>query len=502
MTEQNTTETMTKEELSEHVLMRKKNLAELKEMGVNPYGQKFERSAHIGGLLEKFAELQESEEGGEVNIAGRLMAFRSHGKASFGDIEDITGRIQVYFKQNKVGAENYQVLKKVDIGDILGVRGKVFRTRRGELTVFVEEFTLLSKAVQPPPEKYHGLKDVEIRYRQRYVDLLSNKEVRDVFINRSKIISTMRNLLESKGFMEVETPSMSSLAGGAMARPFVSHHNALDMKLFFRIAPELFLKRCIVGGLEKVFEIGRVFRNEGIDTRHNPEFTIMELYQAYADYEDMMRITEDIIHACAEALGKLEVELEGNKINLKPPFARMTMAEAYKKYADIDMKRLREIDYAKEVAKKYHLDLERKEDIAYIMDKIFSAAVEPNLVQPTFITDYPIELSPLAKKREDDPTMTYRFELYINTWEVANAFSELNDPVDQRERFMSQVENKQKFDDDEAHPLDEDYITALEYGMPPCGGLGIGVDRLIMILSEKISIRDVILFPLLKPKAE
>jgi lysyl-tRNA synthetase class 2 len=476
---------------------------QLREAGIDPYGSRFDRDSLIGGLLEKFQGLAESEEGEMVCVAGRLMALREHGKASFGDLADVTGSIQVYFKQDTLGHESYALLKLTDIGDFLGVRGKVFRTRRGELTIFAEEFKILSKALRPPPEKFHGLKDVEIRYRKRYVDLLSSPDVRKSFITRSRVISSIRSLLESKGFIEVETPSMTTIAGGAMARPFITHHNALDMDLYFRIATELYLKRCIVGGLEKVFEIGRIFRNEGIDTRHNPEFTMLELYQAYADYTDMMDITQEIISgACLDATGTYDIEIEGNAVSLKPPFQRLTMEEAFKKYGGLELKRLRDLDYARETARKHGIDLERKEDVAYIIDKLLQTLVEPHLIQPTFLCDYPIETSPLARKMDSDPTFTYRFELYINTWEIANAFSELNDPADQRERFMDQVRKKDLFKDDEAHPLDEDFVEALEYGMPPTGGLGIGIDRLIMLITGTPSIRDVILFPLMKPRAE
>ncbi|MFP4499162.1 MAG: lysine--tRNA ligase [Vulcanimicrobiota bacterium] len=489
--------------INEYMEQRINHREELEELGIHPYGMKYERSHSIDQVIEAHKELEESEEGETVQIAGRLMALREHGKVTFGNIVDVTGNIQIYLKKNVVGEENYQLLKKIDIGDILGAKGKIFKTRRGELTVFVEEFTILAKALRQPPEKYHGIKDVELRYRQRYVDLLSNPQVRDDFIKRSRIISVIRRQLEDKGFIEVETPSMSSLAGGASARPFTTFHNALEMELYFRIATELYLKRCIVGGLEKVFEIGRIFRNEGIDTRHNPEFTMLELYQAYADYTDMMQITEDIIsNCCKEVNGSYKVELDGNTINLEPPYERITMKDAFKKYADINFDELRNISKAKEIAKKYNLELEREEDLAYLMDKIFGAAVEPYLIQPMFILDYPIEMSPLAKRKNDDPSLTYRFELFVNSSEIANAFSELNDPVDQRKRFEMQIENKEKFKDDEAHPMDEDYIEALEYGMPPTGGLGIGIDRLAMLILGKTSIRDVILFPLLKKKSE
>jgi len=487
--------------MSEHMEMRLKNMEKLRESGINPYGSKYSTTHNIGEIVEKYKDLPESGEGEEVSIAGRLIALRSHGKASFGDLQDVTGTIQVYFRQNKVGKEKYGLLKMIDIGDFIGAKGKVFRTRKGELTIFLDDFTYLAKALRPPPEKYHGLKDVEIRYRRRYVDLMSNPDVRRAFIIRSKIVSAMRSFLESRGFLEVETPSMNIIAGGANARPFMTHHNALDLDLYFRIATELFLKRLIVGGMDRVFEIGRIFRNEGIDTRHNPEFTMLELYQSYADYGDMMTLTEDIIsHLCEKVIGKYEVEFAGQKLNFRPPYKRMTMTDAFREYAGIDMKRLRELDYAREMAKKYDLDLERKEDVAYIIDKTFDAAVQSHLVQPVFILDYPIEISPLAKKKEEDPTLTYRFELFIANSEIANAFSELNDPADQRERFMAQLKKKELYHDDEAHPLDEDYVMALEYGMPPTGGLGVGIDRLIMLLTDSPSIRDVILFPMMKPK--
>ncbi|MCD4783879.1 MAG: lysine--tRNA ligase [Candidatus Eremiobacteraeota bacterium] len=489
------------ESISEHMEMRIKNRDQLTQLGVNVYGSRYPTTGTIGEVVEKHKDLKESEEGEEVSIAGRLMALRGHGKASFGDIEDVTGSIQIYLKQNKIGEDKYKLLKFVDIGDFIGVKGKIARTRRGELTVFLEDFTFLTKSLRPPPEKYHGLKDVEIRYRRRYVDLLSNPDVRRKFLIRSKIISEMKSYLESRDFTEVETPSMSLIAGGANARPFTTHHNALNMDLYFRIATELYLKRLIVGGMDRVFEIGRIFRNEGIDTKHNPEFTMLELYWAYADYTDMMNLSEELIsHLCEKILGTHEVEFDGKKLNLKPPFARITMEEAFRKYADIDMKKLRELDYARDIAEKYELNLERKEDVGYIINKIFDVSVEPHLVQPTFVMDYPIEISPLAKKKEDDPSLTYRFELFMANSEIVNAFSELNDPVDQKNRFLDQLKKKELFHDEEAHPLDEDYIMALEYGMPPTGGIGIGIDRLVMMMTDSPSIRDIILFPLMKQK--
>ncbi|MBI3929733.1 MAG: lysine--tRNA ligase [Armatimonadetes bacterium] len=489
-------------DLPEQVAVRKEHLENLRRAGIDGYGGRFARNAMAGDLQERFASLGKDEHGPMVSVAGRVTAKRGHGKASFLDLTDLSGRIQCYFKVDDLGEASYSLLDDVDLGDILGATGRVFRTRRGELSLYVNEWTLLSKAVCPPPEKWHGLKDVEIRYRQRYADLLSSHEVRRAFVLRSRIVSQIRRYLDGLGFIEVETPTMSALAGGATARPFTTHHNALDMTLYLRIATELHLKRCIVGGLEKVYEIGRIFRNEGISTRHNPEFTMLELYEAYSDYHGMMDVTEGIIdHVCSTVLGNHEVEYGEHRLNLKPPYERATMDELLRRHAGLGIHELRDPSLAYQTADGLDLGLTpANSTLGHVIDKVFDAAVQPHLVQPIFVMDYPIELSPLAKKKDDDPGLTYRFELFVAGNEIANAFSELNDPADQRERFVAQQAQKHK--DEEAHPLDEDYITALEYGMPPTGGLGVGIDRLIMLLTGQTSIRDVILFPLLRPRQD
>ena len=480
--------------------MRLVHLEALREAGVPPYGRRFDCTHAIAPLLEKWQGLTGDEVGEDVCIAGRLMALREHGKAAFGDLSDMSGQVQIYLKKDVVGDEAFSSLHHVDVGDLLGVEGHVFRTRRGEVSIAVKALTFLAKALRPLPEKWHGLKDVEIRYRERYVDLLANRDVRDVFVKRSRMTSAIRRLLDDKGFLEVETPVMSVLAGGATARPFITHHNALDVDLHLRIATELYLKRCIVGGIEKVYEIGRIFRNEGVSTRHNPEFTMLELYQAYGDYHDMMAITEEILAtACMSVNGTLKIQFGPHALDLTPPFPRLTMTEAFERHGNIRLADLRDLGKARSIAEGLGIPLDKGADnVAHLMDKVFEKVVEPHLLSPVFITDYPIELSPLAKKREDDPTLTYRFELFAVETEIANAFSELNDPMDQRERFEVQVALREG-GDDEAHPIDEDYIKALEYGMPPTGGLGIGIDRLAMLLTDSPSIRDVILFPTMKP---
>jgi len=436
----------------------------------------------------------------EVSLAGRMMAKRGHGKAGFANVQDGTAQIQIYSRLNDLGEEQYEIYKGLDIGDIVGVRGALFKTRMGEVTVAVKELTLLAKSLRPLPEKWHGLKDVDLRYRQRYLDLIVNPEVKETFVIRSKIVRAIRNFLVERDFLEVETPMMHPIAGGAAARPFTTHHNALDMDLFLRIAPELYLKRLIVGGFDKVFEINRTFRNEGISTRHNPEFTMLELYQAFADYNDMMDITEGLIASVAEEVfGEANINYQGQEINLNSSWERLPMLEAVKRYSGLDFEELNNADSAANAVKELGLEVEKSDGWGDILNKVFEEKVEPNLIQPTFITDYPVEISPLAKKKEDQPQLTYRFELFINGWEMANAFSELNDPLDQRERFSRQLD-KRKAGNDEAHMMDEDYITALEYGMPPTGGLGIGIDRLIMLLTDSPSIRDVILFPLMRPR--
>jgi len=486
------------DELNELMKARFNKLNELKEKGINPFGQKFARTHHVQEILDNAQAFIDS--GQEVVIAGRLMAKRGHGKAGFANLQDLSGQIQIYSRLNDVGEEAHDLFKKADIGDILGVKGTVFITQKGEITIAVKELTLLTKSLRPLPEKFHGLKDVELRYRQRYVDLIMNPEVKKTFILRSKIIQAMREFLDKQGFLEVETPTLHAIAGGAAARPFITHHNALDIDLYMRIALELHLKRLIVGGLEKVYEIGRVFRNEGISTKHNPEFTMMELYQAYADYHDMMRITEEMVAYIAEkCLGTTKVMYEGTEIDLTPPWTRITMVDAVKKYAGVDFNEIKTDEEARNVARKLNIAVTDDATKGSVLNEIFEEIVEPNLIQPTFVMDYPIEVSPLAKRIEGNPDFTYRFEAFVVARELANAFSELNDPIDQRERFLKQVEQREK-GDDEAHMMDEDFVRALEYGMPPTGGLGIGVDRLVMLLTDSPSIRDVILFPTLRPR--
>ena len=483
-------------DLNELMLVRRKKLDELRNMGIDPFGQKFERTHKAEEVIDNFEELNEKE----VIIAGRIMAKRGHGKASFAHVQDVSGRIQIYARVDELGQEAYDMFTHYDIGDIIGVKGKVFRTQRGETSVWAAEINLLSKSLRPLPEKWHGLKDVELRYRQRYVDLIVNPEVRQVFITRSKIISAIRKYLDQKDFLEVETPMMQQIAGGASARPFITHHNALDIDLYLRIAPELYLKRLLVGGMEKVYELNRNFRNEGISTKHNPEFSMLELYQAYADYKDMMTLTEDLVATVArEVLGTTEIQYQGEAINLTPPWQRIPMLEAVKKYTNLDFTVINTDDEARAAAKNLGLQVDAGATRGNIINEIFEEFVEPKLIQPTFITDYPVEISPLAKRQRENPAYTYRFEAFVFAREMANAFSELNDPIDQEQRFRKQVEQRAA-GDDEAHMMDEDYITALEYGMPPAGGLGIGIDRLIMLLTDSASIRDVLLFPQMKPR--
>ncbi|MFZ5595677.1 MAG: lysine--tRNA ligase [Bacillota bacterium] len=484
------------DEYNELIKVRLEKLEEIRQKGIDPYGGKFDITNKAGEIISGY----ESFEGREVSVAGRIMAKRVMGKASFAHIQDISGRIQIYLRLNDVGKENYDFFLKLDIGDFIGIRGKVFKTRMGEITVSAEEITLLSKSLRPLPEKWHGLKDVELRYRQRYVDLIVNPEVKNTFLIRSRIINSIRRFLEQRGFLEVETPMMHPIAGGASARPFITHHNALDMSLYLRIAPELYLKRLLVGGFERVYEINRNFRNEGISTKHNPEFTMLELYQAYADYRDMMELTETLISSVAgEVLGTTSVTYEDTQIELSPPWNRIPMLEAVKRYSGLDFENLKGEGEAYRAAREAGLEVKPSDPWGAILNAVFEEKVEPQLIQPTFILDYPIEVSPLAKRKKGQPWLTDRFELFIYGREMANAFSELNDPIDQKKRFMKQVE-KRKSGDEEAHMMDEDYINALEYGMPPAGGLGIGIDRLIMLLTGSPSIRDVILFPLMKPR--
>lgn len=478
--------------------VRIEKLNELVAKGENPFEiTSYNRTATAGEILADYDKF----EGQIVSIAGRLMSKRIMGKASFGHIMDSDGRMQGYFSRDDMGVDEYQAFKKLDVGDIVGIEGFVFKTKTGEISVHVKKVTLLTKSLLPLPEKFHGLKDPELRFRQRYVDLIANPEVKDVFIKRSKIISTIREVLDKKGFIEVETPVLNTLAGGANARPFITHHNTLDIDMYMRIATELHLKRCIVGGFEKVYEIGRQFRNEGMDTKHNPEFTTIELYQAYVDYNEMMNITEELYTTAAERVcGGLDITYQGTPLSLKTPWERLTMVQAVKKYTglDFDNEPLETL-----IAKGNEMGLEMSPDTSWghALYNIFDAFVEEKLTGPVFITDYPVEVSPLAKKKLSDPRLTERFEFFICASEGGNAFSELNDPIDQRSRFEQQMLAKAK-GDDEAQPYDEDFCNALEYGMPPTGGLGIGIDRMVMFLTDSASIRDVLLFPTMKPIGE
>ena len=473
------------------------------EEGYDPFqNQKWDKKHDLAYVMDKFSYLEadQIDEDAEIVTAGRVMTFRKHGKASFVTLEDERNRLQLYFQFNAMGEENYNFVKKwVDTGDIIGIKGHPFRTRRGELTLFVTECVLLSKALRPLPEKWHGLKDVETRYRQRYVDLIVNPDVRDVFRKRAKIIQTVREVLESHDTLEVETPTLSIIAGGANAKPFITHHNALDVDMYMRIATELYLKRLIVGMFGRVYEMGKDFRNEGIDLMHNPEFTMMEVYWAYANYEDMMNLTEEIIVSCADALGKRVLDYQGVSLDFNPPFKRATMLDLVKEYCGVDFSSIDSDDVAREIASKSGLEVDEHKSRFVILSDMFEEFVEGKLIQPTFVLGHPTEISPLAKRDPQNPDYTNRFELFINGSEVANAFSELNDPLDQRSRFEDQLKKKE-MGDDEAHAFDEDYINALEYGLPPTGGLGIGIDRLVMFLTNSKSIRDVILFPTMKPK--
>jgi len=489
------------EEINELIEQRIKKLGELRQSGVEPFGSTYSAEDHTAELHEKCNTLtKEALETDPVrcSLAGRIVAMRDFGKAAFAHIQDVTGKMQVYFKKDVLG-DQFPLLKKLDIGDIIGLRGKLFRTRTNELTVEVEDFLFLTKSLRPLPEKWHGLKDIETRYRQRYVDLIVNPEVRQVFVKKSMIIKAIRDFLEAKGFIEVETPMMQPIPGGATARPFKTHHNALGVDLFLRIAPELYLKRLLVGGYERVYELNRNFRNEGISTKHNPEFTMLEFYIAYRDYHFLMSLTEELISSIAEkTLGKLQVEYEGHIVDLTPPWPRIPMLDALVQKG-VPREILYDIEKAKAWAKENNVAIEKGATLGKILDEIFKEKVEPELIQPTFITDHPVELSPLAKRKADNPDLVERFELFITSREIANAFSELNDPLDQKQRFFAQVEAKAQ-GDEEAHSMDEDFIRALEYGMPPAAGEGIGIDRLVMLLTNSPSIRDVILFPQLKPE--
>ncbi len=483
-------------ELSELLRIRREKLADLKARGKDPYLQtKFERTSSAKAILETFEEV----EGSTVSIAGRIMSKRDMGKASFLDVADQSGRIQIYARIDEMGEESYEEMKKWDIGDIAGVQGVVFRTRRGEISIKCTEMTLLSKSLTPLPEKFHGLKDTDLRYRQRYVDLIVNPEVRDTFVKRSHIIREIRSYLDSQGFLEVETPVLHPIAGGAAARPFITHHNALDMDLYLRIALELHLKRLIVGGFDRVYELSRVFRNEGMSTRHNPEFTMLELYQAYTDFEGMMNLAENLIrNAAHKVLGTGKISFGGVDLDLDQPFQRLSMLDAVKQYAGIDFSTVATMEEAKALAKEHNLPVEDRHGKGDVLNMLFEKYCEEKIVQPTFILGHPVEISPLAKRDPNKPGYTERFELFIIGREYANAFSELNDPLDQRERFMHQAALKAA-GDDEANDVDEDFLAALEYGMPPTGGMGIGIDRLVMMLTDSPSIRDVLFFPTMKP---
>ena len=487
---------VTEEELSEVLRVRREKFAALKEAGKNPFEQtRYDRTAYTQQIVEHFDELENQG----VSIAGRIMSKRAMGKASFFDIADSTGRIQIYIKRDVVGEDTYNQFKKWDIGDIVGVKGEVFRTQHGEISVRAMEAILLSKSLLPLPEKFHGLTNTDLRYRQRYVDLIVNPEVRDVFVKRSLIIRELRNFLDSKGYLEVETPVLHNIAGGAAARPFITHHNTLDIDMYLRIALELHLKRLIVGGFDKVYEIGRVFRNEGMDTKHNPEFTELEFYQAYSDYEDIMNLTEELLRYVTEkVLGTTKILYGDQEIDLGKPFERITMVDAVKKYSGVDFNEIHSVEEARAAAKAHNIQYEERHLKGDILNLFFDEFVEENLIQPTFLMDHPVDISPLSKRKADNPEYTERFELFITGREFANAFSELNDPIDQRERFEHQMELKAQ-GDEEATDMDNDFLTALEYGLPPTGGFGMGVDRLVMLLTNQPSIRDVLLFPTMKP---
>ncbi len=483
-------------ELNEILKIRREKLKELQEKQLDPFKEvKFNRTHNSKNIIDNFEAL----EGQPVSIAGRIISKRGMGKVSFCDLQDREGKIQLYVSKNDL-AEDYDNFKKYDIGDIVGTKGEVFRTKKGEISIKVTNIVLLSKSLKPLPEKWHGLKDVDLRYRERYVDLIVNPEVKDTFIIRSKIIKSIRQYLDSRGYIEVETPMLNLIPGGAAARPFITHHNTLNLDMYLRIATELHLKRLIVGGLEKVYEMGRIFRNEGMSVKHNPEFTTIELYEAYTDYNGIMDLTEQLIaNAAQEVLGTTVIDYQGQEIDLTPPWNRMTMIESIKKYTNIDFNDIHTDKEAEETAKTLKIDLDDKKSRGEIINIIFEEYVERHLIQPTFIIDYPVEVSPLAKRKADEPELTERFELFITSREIANAFSELNDPIDQKERFNKQVEAREA-GDEEANMMDEDFINALEYGMPPTGGLGIGIDRLVMLLTNSYSIRDVLLFPTMKPK--
>ena len=489
-------QTVTTEDMNELMKSRREKMAAIAAKGIEPFGRKYEATHHAAEILAQFEELEEKT----VRICGRLISVRGHGKASFANLQDMSGQIQLYFRQDVLGEEAYDLFHLLDIGDLIGVEGTVFRTHRGEISVKATSFEFLAKALRPLPEKFHGLKDVEVRYRQRYLDLIVNPEVKDTFVKRSKIITALRRILDDKGFLEVETPMMHPIAGGAAAKPFITHHNALDVDLYLRIAPELYLKRLIVGGFEKVYEVGRVFRNEGVSVKHNPEFTLVEIYQAFGDYQVVMNLTEEIVSKIAQqVLGTMKISYQGKEIDLTPPWNRLTMTEAVQKYGKDDFSAVQSLEEARKLADSIHVEYADGDGIGGILNKVFEEKVEENLIEPTFIIGHPTEISPLAKRNKENGNITDRFEAFVFGREMANGFSELNDPIDQEGRFLKQVEQRAA-GDDEAHMMDHDYVTALEYGMPPTGGLGIGIDRLVMLLTDSSSIRDVLLFPYMRPR--
>ena len=483
-------------DLNEMLQIRRQKLKELQDQGKNPFKiEKFNPDHHTTDITDNFEEF----EGKEVTLAGRVMSKRGHGKISFMDIQDMKGRIQILSKIDELGEEAYKIISYLDMGDIVGVEGEVFKTQSGEISIKAKKLTLLSKSLQILPEKWHGLKDPDLRYRQRYVDLIVNPEVKETFLLRNKIIKKIREFLDNLGYLEVETPILGNIAGGANARPFLTHHNALNIDMSLRIANELYLKRLIVGGFDKVYEMGKMFRNEGMDTRHNPEFTNIELYEAYADYNDMMEITENLVaYVAKEVLGTTKVEYQGKTIDFTPPWRRIKMQDAVKEHTGVDFDKINTDEEALEVAKEHKLEIKPGMTRGHVISEMFEEFCEQYMDQPTFIIGHPVEISPLAKRNPDDPRITNRFEAFANCWEIANAFSELNDPIDQRERFEEQLRQKE-YGDDEAHPMDEDFLNAIEVGLPPTGGLGIGVDRLIILLTNQASIRDVIFFPTMKP---
>ncbi|MGG3890600.1 lysine--tRNA ligase [Metabacillus fastidiosus] len=496
-------EELNHEELNDQLRVRREKLNSLRDKGLDPFGKRFERTNQTAELFTTYNDLSKeelAEKEVKVTIAGRIMTKRGKGKAGFAHIQDLSGQIQIYVRKDAVGDESYEIFNTADLGDIIGVSGTVFKTQVGELSIKAETFELLTKSLRPLPDKFHGLKDIEQRYRQRYLDLIASPESKKTFIARSKIIQSMRRYLDDNGYLEVETPMMHSIAGGASARPFVTHHNALDMQLYMRIAIELHLKRLIVGGLEKVYEIGRVFRNEGVSTRHNPEFTMIELYEAYADYKDIMELTENLIaHIAKEVLGTTQVTYGEYEVNLEPKWTRLHMVDAIKEHTGVDFWKEMSVEEARTLAKEHGVEINEHMQYGHIVNEFFEQKVEEKLIQPTFIYGHPVEISPLAKKNEEDPRFTDRFELFIVAREHANAFTELNDPIDQKERFEAQLQEREQ-GNDEAHMMDDDFVEALEYGMPPTGGLGIGIDRLVMLLTNSPSIRDVLLFPQMRQR--